>query len=61
MATNRRIPPPERLGQEKLLERIAKRYEQLDEKLREIELLFPEGDDPPAAQPVHPRKPKKPR
>ncbi len=58
MATKRQSPPVDRLNQDKLLERIARRYEQLDEKLEDLEARLVKVDDSEAEEPTTPRKPR---
>jgi hypothetical protein len=58
MAAKRQSAPVDRLNQDKLLKRIAGRYEQLDEKLEELEAKLLELDDREAEEPTPPRKPR---
>jgi hypothetical protein len=59
MTTKQRKPRPEdRSSQDKLLERIARRYEQLDAKLLEIEARLVEADRSEESQSASPRKPR---
>jgi hypothetical protein len=58
MGAKRKPALGDRLDQDKLLKRIAERYEQLDEKLKELEAKLPEVDDREAEEPTTPRKPR---
>ena len=46
------------LARDKLLERIGRRYEQLDGKLDELEAKLEEMDNSQANEPTIPRKPR---
>ena len=57
MVAKRKSAPADRLNKDKLLDRIAGRYEQLDEKLEELEARLLEVDDSEAEESTTPRKP----
>ena len=58
MVAKRKSAPVDRINEDKLLERIAGRYEQLDEKLEELEARLLEVNDGDAEEPTTPRKPR---
>ena len=58
MATGPPPAPIDRQSQEKILERIARRYEQLDERLEELEARLLTVDSRPAPERAAPNKPR---
>lgn len=58
MVSKRKSAPADRFDEDKLLTRIAGRYEQLDEKLEELEARLLEVNDRGAEERATPRKPR---
>jgi BMFP domain-containing protein YqiC len=58
MVSDRRVKRVEHVSQDQLLERIARRYEQLDQKLEELEAKLDEVDSRPNDEQTAPRKPR---